>query len=110
MKNSSFHWMCGPPWISTNSGYFLFGSKPGGFTSMLWMRLPRFDVNQNVSTGCQSIVAARAELNDVSDDQRPVARFTRPISCGLTALDQIALTTGAVASPPMAIRAYEPAS
>ncbi len=68
------------------------------------MRLPRFEVNQNVSAGCQSIAAARAVLNVVSADQRPVARSTRPTSCGLTELAQIAPIMGAAAAPPTAMR------
>ena len=47
MKNSSLYIVCGPPWISTNSGYFFAGSKPGGSAIMLWMRAPRFALNQN---------------------------------------------------------------
>ena len=107
---SSFHMLCGPPWITTNSGYLRCGSKPGGFTSRLWMRLPRLDVNQNSSAGSQSIPAARSVLKVVIDRHWPVRRSTRPSSCGRTALDQTAATTGALPAPPTAIREYVPAS
>jgi hypothetical protein len=63
MKNSSLNIVCGPPWISTNSGYFLAGSKAGGNAIMLCRRTPRFDSNQNSCTGCQSIAATRSALN-----------------------------------------------
>ena len=72
------------------------------------MRLPRRDSNQNSSAGSQSMAAARAVLKLDSADQRPVARSTRPTSCGLTALDQMAVITGAAALPPTAMREYVP--
>ena len=98
MKNWSRHMLCGPPWISTNSGYFFAGSKPGGSATMLWIRRRAREVNQNSCTGCQSIAAARSTLNVVSGRQPAAGR------CGdfrgFTALPQPAAMTGVLPSPP----------
>src|SRR5512139_3398311 len=99
---------CGPPWMTTNSGYFFFGSNAGGLITKLWICLPRLDVNQNSSAGSMSIAAARSVLKFVSACHFPDDRSTRPISCGCDALDQIAATEGAAAVPPTAKRPYVP--
>ena len=71
MTHWSRHIVCGPPWITTNSGYFLRSSKAGGSAIILWTFRPReFDV-QNSRSGCRSRFAAFSTLNDV--EQLPFA-------------------------------------
>ena len=81
---------CGPPWITTNSGYFFDASKPGGRTTKLWMRLPRLLVNQKVSMGGRSSCATRASLNLVSTSALPLCGAISAISPGELALSQFA--------------------
>src|SRR5471032_1217918 len=58
--------LAAPPWITANSGYFLFGSKLAGLTIMLWIMRPSLALNQKCSGACQSMAAALAVLKEVS--------------------------------------------
>src|SRR5436305_9164939 len=49
------HAPCGPPWIKNFSGYFLFGSNPGGLTMNPCTSSSFAPLNVNDSTGCMSI-------------------------------------------------------
>ena len=58
------------------------------------MRRPSRPVNQNSRSGCQSIDAALAVLNDVRKSRFFEDGSSRTISRGLTALSQLATSTG----------------
>src|SRR5438067_7579408 len=49
------HAPCGPPWIRNFSGYFSFGSNPGGLTMNPWISSSFAPLNVNDSNGCMSI-------------------------------------------------------
>ena len=97
-----------PPWISTSSGYFCFGSNAGGRATKSCRRRPRAFVNQNSWSGCQSSRAACSELACERGRVRFAAVSTRTISFGSVALPQLATTTAGRALPATSIAAKAP--
>src|SRR5437764_10468106 len=69
-NNSAFHRYvhsfpqapCGPPWSKNLSGYFLFGSNPGGLTRNPCTSSLFAPLNVNDSNGCMSIVDKSASF------------------------------------------------
>src|SRR5215467_14276828 len=58
--------LCGPPWISSISGYFLLGSKPGGFTIQPWILRLSFDVYQNSSVCASCLPSSTSSFTAVT--------------------------------------------
>src|SRR4051812_20189034 len=100
--------LLGPPWITTNSGYFREATKPGGRTRKLCMRLPRLEVNQKLSIGGRSSCAARAALNRVSGVGLPFDGLISATSPGTLALSQLAYSARPRARAGITRLLYEP--
>jgi hypothetical protein len=69
MTNWSIHIECGPPCITTNSGYFFEGSKFGGSATKLWIRASR----AGERTSQRLPVDPRGALGVEARERRPAA-------------------------------------